>query len=38
MLLFVSTSYFGGGDAKVLADVTAEMSRGREIKTVCDVG
>lgn len=37
MLLFFPASYFGGGEAEVLADVTAEMGGGREIETVCDV-
>jgi hypothetical protein len=34
----LSAPYLRGGNAEVLADVTAEVSRGREIKTICDVG
>lgn len=31
--LLLPSSYFGGGDAEVLADVTAQISRGGEIET-----
>ena len=34
----IPSSYLGGGDAEVLADVTAQVSRGREIETEGDVG
>lgn len=36
--LFLPSSDLRGGDAEVLADVTAQISRGREIETESDVG